>query len=287
VSALKAALGAQAADVAIYELYYNFINDWFKDKTALATQLQQAKAVFRVGVSDPDLAETIAEYAGDLLWPVLSRSARAAVREAYLLQLKQVVRDGIDAGIDPPNQKLTIVTHSLGCFYTYEMLHTAATRPSHGLQPYTDGVRFDNVIVMAPPIQLIRRVGEVLGPAVPNRSELVTFSDEGLRLPGQVRKGKTTLSARNWISITGELDPVGGFFYRKRAAWAYTQIEGQMSIVDPQTLLTDIQSKADLIKVLEGSLSDKKKPSLKISNPHSWVGYVVRHEKELNRWLTV
>ena len=287
VEAVEAALGARAGEFALYELYYNFINNWFKDKTSLAAQLQQAKALFKIGVNDPELAETIAEYAGDVLWPVLSRSARAAVREAYLLQLKQVVRDGIDAGIDPVHQKITIIAHSLGCFYTYEVLHAAATRPSHTLQPYTDGVRFDNVILMAPPIQLIRRVGEALGPVIPNRNELAACADEGLSLPGQLRRGKTTLSARNWVSMTGELDPVGGYFFRRRAAWAYTDIAGQVSIVDPQTAVTGIASKADLVSVLQGSLSDRKKPTLTIDNPHSWLGYVARHEQELQQWLAV
>jgi len=287
VGALKTAIGQQAGQIAIYELYYNFINDWFKDKTSFASQLQQAKTLLKVGVSDPDLAEAIAEYAGDVLWPVLSRSARAAVKEAYLAQLKQIVRDGITVGVDPANQKLTIIAHSLGCFYTYEALHTAALRPSHVLQPYTDGVRFDNVILMAAPIQLLRTMGTGLGPAVPNKGELSTFDEAGLTLPGQVRKNSKVLTARSWISIAGELDPIGGFFFRKRAHWAYTQIEGQVSIVNPQTALAGIQTKADLIKVLSSSLADKKAPNIKINNPHSWTGYVTRHEKELQRWLTV
>lgn len=286
VEAIETALGDRAGEFAIYELYYNFINNWFKDKTAVATQLQQAKALFTIGVNDPELAETIAEYAGDVLWPVLSRSARAAVREAYLLQLKQVVRDGIDSGIDPPSQKITIIAHSLGCFYTYEVLHAAATRPSHTLQPYTDGVRFDNVILMAPPIQLIRRVGQTLGPVIPNRNELAACADGGLHLPGQLRRGTMTLSARTWVSIAGELDPVGGYFFRRRAAWAYTDIAGQVSIVDPQSVLAGIRSKADLVNVLRSSLSQRKTPVLTIDNPHSWLGYVTRHAQELQQWLT-
>lgn len=283
---LKTLLGSTADDFVIYELYYNFVNDWFKEKVGLSDKLQQAKSLLTIGVSDPDLADAVAEYVGDVLWPVLSRDARAAVRTAYLAQLKQIVKDGINAGVDPPNQKLTIIAHSLGCFYTYEALHTAAERPTQKLQPYSDGVRFDNVVLMASPIQLIRKIGDAMGPAVPNKNELSTFAEDGLVLPGQRRRNGVVLSARNWISITGELDPVGGFFYRKRAAWAYTQIEGQMSIVDPQTLL-GIESKADLIQRLVRSVSDQNKPDLKIANPHSWVGYVARHERELNRWLTV
>lgn len=288
VAAVKTALGPRAGEFAFYELYYNFINDWFKDKTALAGKLQQAKALFKVGVGEPDLAEAIAEYAGDVLWPVLSRSARAAVREAYLAQLKQIVRDGITAGVGPPLQQLTIITHSLGCFYTYEALHAAASKPSHGLQPVDDGVRFENVILMAAPIQLLRTMGDGLGPVVPNKSELSTFDKAGLSLPGQVNEtnNEWVPTARRWVSIAGELDPIAGYFFRKRAHWAYTEIEGQLSIIDPQTLLNDIQSKEDLIKVLVSSLAEKKAPQISIKNPHSWTGYVTRHEKELQQWLT-
>lgn len=285
IETLKGALGSAASNFAIYELYYNFINTWFSEKTALAEKLQQAKTHFRVGIGDPDLAEAIAEYAGDVLWPVLSRSARAAVREAYFAQLKQIVRDGITAGHDAANQRITIIAHSLGCFYTYEVLHAAADKPSHRLTPYTDSVRFANVIMMASPVQLIRTIAEGMGPALPNRNELATVAAP-LGIPAERRGARQIKSTNNWISITGELDPIGGFFYRKRAPWAYMQVEGQTSIVDPQTLL-DINSKADLIEKLTDALSEREVPDIDIGNPHSWEGYVARHERELMRWLVV
>lgn len=285
VASLETALGTAANQFAVYELYYNPINNWFKEKTALADQLQQMKAVLNVGVGDPDLALATAEYAGDVLWPLLSRSARAAVREAYLAQLKQIVLDGIDAGVLRANQRITIIAHSLGCFYTYEVLHTAATQVSHRLMPRSHAVRFANVILMASPVQLIRTVGAAMGPAVPRRGELVSLTGDKLSLPAEIDGRRTTLSTLNWVSIAGELDPVGGFFYRKRAAWAYMQIEGQLSIVDPQTLMA-IKSKAELIETLLTAVSDKKPPAISLNNPHSWLGYVNRHSRELERWLT-
>jgi hypothetical protein len=285
VALVEQALGPDAPDFAIYQLFYNSINNWFKEKTALAQKLRQLKAFFKVGVGDADLAEAAAEYAGDVLWPVMSTSARSAVRQAYLAQLKQIVLDGIDAGVLRVDQRITIVAHSLGCFYTYEVLHAAATLVSHRLQPRTHAVRFANVILMASPVQLIRSVGEALGPAVPRKSDLAVFDEAGLTIPGETHAGGRTTSTDNWISITGELDPVGGWFFRRKAPWAYMDLPGQQSIVDPQTLL-DIGSKADLVKLLAESVFEKKPPDISIENPHSWEGYVARHEQELRQWLT-
>ncbi|MDP1571289.1 MAG: hypothetical protein Q8L86_14945 [Vicinamibacterales bacterium] len=285
VGLLKTALGPEADQFAIYQLFYNSINNWFKEKTALADRIQQLLTALKMGVNDAALSEAVAEYAGDVLWPVLSTSARSAVRQAYLAQLKQIVLDGIGAGVLRVDQRITIVAHSLGCFYTYEVLHTAATFVSHRLQPRTHAVRFANVILMASPVQLIRSAGEVLGPAVPNKNDLAVFDEAGLAIPAETHAGGTTTSTDNWISITGELDPVGGWFFRRKAPWAYMDIPGQRSIIDPQTLL-DIGSKADLAKLLAESVFEKKPPDLSISNPHSWEGYVARHEQELRQWLT-
>lgn len=285
VGLLKTALGPAAGQFAIYQLYYNAINNWFKEKIALADRLQQLEAFFKIGVGDADLAEAAAEYAGDVLWPVMSRSARSAVREAYLLQLKQMVRDGTGTVRQTPDLEITIIAHSLGCFYTYEVLHAAATLPSHRIMPYSYGVRFRNVILMASPVQLIRTVGDALGPGVPYKNELAVFNEAGLAIPAETHSGGRTTSTDNWVSITGELDPVGGWFFRKKAAWAYMDLPGQQSIVDPQTLL-DIGSKADLAKLLAESVFQKQAPDISISNPHSWEGYVARHEQELRQWLT-
>lgn len=285
VGLVKQALGPDADQFAIYQLYYNAINNWFKEKTALAERLTQLKTTFRIGVNDAALGDALAEYAGDVLWPVLSTSARSAVRQVYLAQLKQIVLDGIDAGVLRPNMRITIVAHSLGCFYTYEVLHAAATLVSHRLQPRTHAVRFANVILMASPVQLIRSAGEVLGPAIPNKNDLAVFNEAGLAIPAETHAGGQTTSTDHWISITGELDPVGGWFFRRKAPWAYMDIPGQTSIIDPQTLL-NIGSKQDLAALLAESVFEKKPPDISIANPHSWEGYVARHEQELKQWLT-
>ena len=285
VALVKQALGSDAGDFAIYQLYYNAINNWFKEKTALADRFQQMVTALKMGVNDTELSESLAEYAGDVLWPVMSTSARFAVRQAYLAQLKQIVLDGVDAGVLRVDQRITIIAHSLGCFYTYEVLHDAATLVSHRLQPRTHAVRFANVILMASPVQLIRSAGEVLGAAIPKKSDLAVCDDAGLAIPAETHAGGRTTCTDNWISITGELDPVGGWFFRRKAPWAYMDIPGQTSIIDPQTLL-DIGSKQDLATLLAEGVFEKKPPDISIANPHSWEGYVARHEQELKQWLT-
>lgn len=285
VALVTQALGPDAGDFAIYQLFYNAINNWFKEKTALADRLQQMVTALKMGVNDTELSEALAEYAGDVLWPVMSTSARSAVRQAYLAQLKQIVLDGVDAGVLRVDQRITIIAHSLGCFYTYEVLHAAANLVSHRLQPRTHAVRFANVILMASPVQLIRSAGEVLGPAIPKKNDLAVCDDAGLAIPAETHAGGQTTCTDNWISITGELDPVGGWFFRRKAPWAYMDIPGQTSIVDPQTLL-NIGSKQDLAKLLAEAVFEKRPPDVSINNPHSWEGYVARHETELRQWLT-
>ena len=236
VALVTQALGSDAGDFAIYQLYYNAINNWFKEKTALADRLQQMATALKMGVNDTELSEALAEYAGDVLWPVMSTSARSAVRQAYLAQLKQIVLDGVNARVLRVDQRITIIAHSLGCFYTYEVLHDAATLVSHRLQPRTHAVRFANVILMASPVQLIRSAGEVLGAAIPKKNDLAVCDDAGLAIPAETHAGGRTTCTDHWISITGELDPVGGWFFRRKAPWAYMDIPGQTSIIDPQTL---------------------------------------------------
>lgn len=285
VALVRQALGPAAADFAIYQLFYNSINSWFKEKTALGDQIQRLLTALKMGVNDADLSEAVAEFGGDVLWPVLSTSARSAVRQAYLAQLKQIVLDGMDAGVLRVNQRITIVAHSLGCLHTYEALHAAANFVTHRLQPRTHAVRFANVILMASPVQLIRSAGEVLGPAIPKKNDLAVFDGTGPSIPAETHAGGKTTTTDNWISITGELDPVGGWFFHRKAPWAYMDIPGQQSIVDPQTLL-NVGSKRDLATLLAGAVIKKGPPDISINNPHSWEGYVTRHEKELNAWLT-
>lgn len=294
VGAVSTALGAGASTFAIYELYYDVYNDWLAAKTGLADKLAPLVGWIRGavdrdqggGADGAELASSIADYAGDVLWPVLSPSARLIIQEAYLAQLKQIVLDGITAGVPSRFQQLSIICHSLGCFHTYEALHAAARSKAHKLQPVTDRVRFANVIMMASPTQMIRSVAEALGAVVPQRDQLHTLDGSALSLPSQARAGSGDQpSVARWVSVTGELDPVGGYFFRRRANWAYMSVPTQESIIDPQSAL-NVGSKAELATRLRSALREREAPDISITNPHSWDGYVARHSVELRQWLT-
>ncbi|MCB9466268.1 MAG: hypothetical protein H6682_21420 [Candidatus Eisenbacteria bacterium] len=281
---IREILGDSAKDFAIYQLYYDSINDWFTEKTELRERIDSMLGIVSEGVPRGTIGDLLSEFIGDVLWPVLSQAARTAVREAYLAQLKQIVLDGIASGHRPKRQKLSIVCHSLGCFHTYEALHAAASDPSHGLQPATHGVRFKNVVYMASPVQLIRSVASRISGLVPSH-RMATLDPEGLRLPGEDALGMRIESVDNWISITGSLDPIGGFFLRRKAQWAYMAVTGQLSIVDPQDGL--VHDDEELRVVFAKSLENQERPpEVEDKNPHSWVGYVVRHAPSLKAWMT-
>lgn len=282
---VRDALGPDADRTAIYQLFYDQVNDWFAAKTSLGQLLSQAVNALAGQINDPELGPSLAEVCGDVLWPVLVADARAAVREAYLAQLKQMVNDGVAAGVVSRDQKLSIICHSLGCFHTYEVLHHAALFPSHQLQP--PGVRFQNVIFMASPVQLIRTVASAMGSLVPNRRWLYTVQGDALSIPAvQKLSGQPVTSVRNWISITGDLDPVGGHFFRSREPWAYMDLGAtQISLIDRQDAL-NISTKAQLAQALRASLRDREPPFITLGNPHSWENYVAGHAAELRQWIT-
>ncbi len=262
------------------------MNDWFASKNNLGSLLQQAITSLSGKIDDPELGETMADVLGDVLWPVLVADARAAVREAFLAQLKQIVMDGVAAGVPARDQRLSIICHSLGCFHTYEVLHHAAASSSHLLQPATHGVRFRNVIFMASPVQLIRTVADAMGSAVPNRRWLYTAQGETLSIPEQQKTlGGSVKSVDNWVSITGELDPVGGWFFRQRADWACMQVPGEAPcVVDDQRAL-NIGSKAELRAAMLQCMRDRQPPFIALNNPHSWDAYVDRHATLLRQWV--
>ncbi|MCC6770426.1 MAG: hypothetical protein IT360_04360 [Gemmatimonadaceae bacterium] len=282
---VKLMLGDQADGTVIYQLWYDQVNDWFAAKTDLGDLLASAVASLRSEINDPELGEAIAETVGDVLWPVLVADARAAVREVYVAQLKQIVLDGINAGVPARRQKLSIICHSLGCFHTYEALHHIARFPSHALQPATHEVRFANVIFMASPVQLIRTVADKLGSLVPNRRWLYAVQGDALSIPFEkTLTGMIVPSVRRWVSITGDLDPVGGFFFRNKAPWAYMQVAGQESRVDDQSPL-NISSKQQLAQLLRDSRRTMSPPLITASNPHSWENYVRLNSGELRQWI--
>jgi hypothetical protein len=285
VDELKKALGPASAQTAIYLLLYDQINDWFTTKTGLANTLSSAVDTLAEKINDAELGVTMAEYMGDILWPVLDQNARAALRETYIAQVARMVADGIDSGVPARRQRLSIVCHSLGCFHTYEALHHMALFPSYGVQPASNEVVFDNVICMASPVQLIRSVANALGAMVPNKRWLYTSRGDRLTIPfEETLTGESVRSVRRWASITGELDPVGGYFFRDKADWAYMDIEGQESVIDDQRALT-FATKADLRTVLLAARRDDRPPLVTPNDPHSWEAYVARNQARLQHWI--
>jgi hypothetical protein len=282
---VRTALGPDANGVAIYQLFYDQVNDWFASKTQLGTLLDQAVSALATQIADNDIGDALAESVGDILWPVLVADARTAVREAYLAQLKQIVLDGVAAGVPQRRQQITIICHSLGCFHTYEALHHVARFPSHALQPATHEVTFANVIFMASPVQMIRTVAGALGNLVPNKRWLYAIQGSALAIPfEETLTGMKVPSVKRWVSITGDLDPVGGFFFRNKAPWAYMDIPTQVSRIDNQSAL-GITSKADLRQRLVQAMRDREPPHITPQSPHDWGGYVQRNAAELQQWI--
>jgi len=286
VQDLEKILGKSAAKTTMYELYYDEYNDWLAGKTQLASQIGALVQWFKLKGGGDDVAGTAAEYGGDIIWPVLSVAGREIVRTAFMAQLKQIVQDGIRGGLDGPEQKISIICHSLGCFHTYEVLHTIANDPRHGLTPATDGVRFANVIMMASPVQVIRSAALDLNSHVagiiPKCDALATANPKGLSIPGQAGyKGKWVSSTDNFVAIAGDMDPVGGHLLGKKMPWGYMNLPGQRSIIDQQQILP----KVDFISTLKSSLRSGAPPDIKPNDPHSWGAYVDRHATDLVQWL--
>ena len=289
IQALKAVPGVDWDRFAVYPFSYEMINDWFNEKNQLGSVLGSLKSKLGLEIGDGDFGEGLAEVIGDIIWPVLSPSARIAARTAYIAQLTQLVEDGCRDWRQRTNRKgrakylnIAIICHSLGCFHTYEALHAAAGTKGHGLQPYSSGVRFKNVVFMASPVQMIRTIAKRLGVLVPAPNELATLSGSSLTQPSQKRLFREPLrSVENWVSITGNLDPVGGYFMREKQDWAYMDVEDQVPHVDEQHLLI-AETKEELLK----ALAKGESPEALAENPHSWTGYIERHTSDLEGWLT-
>jgi hypothetical protein len=274
---------------AIYELYYDVFNDWFKEKTQFTAEIGHLLAFLKSKqpANPPDnLPETIADFAGDVLWPLFSLGARAAVTTAYRAQLRQIVLDGMRSRKKLPGElRFSIICHSLGCFYTYEMLHAIATDPTLNLRPFTDGVKFHGVVFMASPVQLIRSLGQHIGGLLP--PGLATLAASGLGIPAEQAFGAAHSSVEQWVSVVGDLDPVGGFFVRQKQDWAYMNVTAPQAIavIDPEILVGTGNVRADLVASLQTSLNAGAPPSIPLNNPHSWMAYVQRHQGDLAKWV--
>lgn len=285
LEAFRTALGQEADRVAIYTLNYDFINDWLVTKTALGAEIRRLKRVLSVREGGDDQADVIADYAGDVLWPVLSADLRLAVRSAYLAQLIQIQLDGAESafsrGQDPLDNKLSIVAHSLGCFHTYEALWEAATEPTHRLRPASDLFRLASVWLMASPVQLIRSVAEDIKAVIPSGEMLATLSMP-LGIPREMRHSKPVTCTDAFISVTGTQDPVGGHLLGGLQKWAYMHLTGQRSIVVPQHL-TNVTDRESLALALQAAASGET--ALQLNDPHSWSRYITSQTATLREVL--
>jgi hypothetical protein len=287
VEQLRTILGDDARNIAIYFLYYDQVNEWFSAKLQAAVAFEKLISHLRAGLDATALGNTVASFAGDVIWPILLADARLAVRAAMLQQLQQIVADGERAGKRPRNQHISIIAHSLGCFHVYEALASAANDPASGLGPATWDVRLDNLILMASPVQLIRSVANRMGAAIPQHETMFSLVAPTLEIPGESGpQGERILSARRTIAVTGNLDPVGGYFFRKQLPWGYMSLPGQESFVDQEQLATvNGSEELTLQRTLQDAIADGGAPKITPANPHDWSKYLARHAADLSNWL--
>jgi hypothetical protein len=281
---IKQALGSEAPNVAIYRINYDFINDWLTTKVQFQAGLAALKAHLKQKFGSEDLDATIAEYAGDVLWPILSTSLRFAVRDAIVAQLIQMKMDrresALARGDDPRKYEISVIAHSLGCFHTYEVLAAAAQEPAHALRPGSNLFTLKSVILMASPVQLIRSVAGAMGALVPDTGNLATLASS-LSIPSEVFQGATIPITKKFMSITGSHDPVGGHLLGKKLDWAYMDIPGQQSVIVPQNML-NIDTKAGTAAALAQAFAAG---GPKVNDPHSWSAYVTGESNRVREAL--
>ncbi|MEO8336857.1 MAG: hypothetical protein ABI664_17875 [bacterium] len=287
VAQLRDVLGAESAKYAIYFLYYDAVNEWFAQKLQAQAAFKKLVQFISGKLDGSALGDAAADFAGDVIWPVLIPDARLAIRAAMLQQLQTIVLDGIKAGVQPRNQRISIIAHSLGCFHTYEALSHASKNPAEGLGPASAGVVLENVIYMASPVQLIRSSGHSLGNALPQPSSIFSVSDAELAIPSEPGDdGDPVRCARRTVSITGNLDPVGGFVLRTKQPWGYTNLPGQEVFIDQEQVATvNGSEQLTLASILRDALQTQGPPKVAPENPHDWSAYVARHANDLRTWL--
>ena len=65
------------------------------------------------------------------------------------------------------------------------------------------------------------------------------------------------------MSITGNLDPVGGHFFRAQAPWAYMNLADQQSFIDQQQVADADASEEDaFVRLLQGALRSDGWPAI-------------------------
>lgn len=286
VSQLTDILGPAAKQYAIYFFYYDQINEWFSQKQQASLAFTKLVQSIRKNTDGSTLGNVIANFGGDVIWPVLLADGRLAVRTALIQQIQQIRLDGIAAKKQPRDQHITIIAHSMGCFHVYEALTYAAATPSQGLGPASANGVFDNVILMASPVQLIRTVGRDLGAAVPQPESIYSVNQTTLVTPSELGElDEPVYCTPHMVSITGNLDPVGGYFFRKQ--YAYMNLAGQDSYIDQQQVATTTGSEQiSLATLLQSAIQNGGPPTITPTNPHDWSAYVAGHAAELKKWLT-
>ena len=287
VDQLKALLGTDARKFAVYFLYYDQVNDWFAAKLQAGAVINKLVQFISSKQDGSTLGDAAADFAGDVIWPVLVADSRLAVRAAVMQQLQQIVLDGKAAGVQPRDQHVSIIAHSLGCFHAYEAMTYASSNPAEGLGPASAGVILDNLIFMASPVQLIRSAGKSLGGAVPQRNTLFSVSGKALEIPWE--KGdddEPVRCARRVVAITGNLDPVGGYYFRAKQDWGYMDLPDQISLIDQEQAVKVGQSEElTLTAILRDALQNQGPPKITPENPHDWSAYLARHAGDLRGWL--
>lgn len=285
-AALKAALGQEAWDqYAVYEMFWDPISDWFQEKLKARDLFTRLLARLKEFFDASHVGAWAAEGVGDVLWPVLHLEAREALRMACIRQIQQMIRDGRNKNIPRPDMKLSVICHSLGCFHTYEALSAAATDDELQLNTGTTGIQFDSVVMVASPVQLIRSVAGAMGKAVPNPGRLFCLRGQLLAAPGYTKRGGQFVSyARRMLSIAGDLDPVGGFLWRRKLDWAYMAIPGTDRLVEEQDI-AGLPAEQDLAELIRSAIQSGQKWTMKPENPHDWIRYVEHNAERIRQWM--
>ncbi|MEP6763073.1 MAG: hypothetical protein ABJB66_02120 [Gemmatimonadaceae bacterium] len=284
---IQNALGEHTNDFALYFLYYDQIADWGAARTA--TALNHARVVNGISSKLPHskLGNVVADFVGDVLRPTLSADARLNARTAVLHQLRQIRDDGVASGVPVTQQRISVIAHSVGCFHLYEALSHASLDPREKLGPSSAQFVLEQLIMMASPVQLVRTIGKALGPSLANSSSIYAVSQPTLRIPAELGANNALVNcAKHVVSITGELDPIGGYFFRDTMTDAYMNLPDQSWFVDEQRV-AGIRASEDLslADIFQNALRDGGFPHISAENPHNWATYLQRHSADIRSWL--
>jgi hypothetical protein len=98
------------------------------------------------------------------------------------------------------------------------------------------------------------------------------------------RGGQFVPYMRRLLSITGDLDPVGGYLWRRKLDWAYMDIPGTDRYVEPQQI-AGLESDDDLASMTQRAMQSGQHWTMQPNNPHDWVHYVEHNAERLRHWM--